>query len=99
MSKMADLPCDRLKPGPPLLQFGPWETTSMKTRGGLALSKRWAMMFTCLTTRAIRIEVMESMTTSSFINHSAVRRLIALRENMRELDSTWELFLLVQRRP
>ena len=88
--KMADLPCDRLTPGPPFTSvgvdtFGPWEITSRRTRGGLALSKRWAIMFTCLTTREIHIEVIESMTSSSFIN--AVRRLIALRGNIREFRS------------
>lgn len=34
-------------------------------------------MFTCLTTRAAHIEVVESLSSSSFIN--AMRRLIALR--------------------
>ena len=87
---MADLLCDRLTPGPPFTSvgvdtFGPWEITSRRTRGGLALSKRWVIMFTCLTTRAIHIEVIESMTSSSFIN--AVRRLIALRGNIREFRS------------
>ena len=89
---MPDLPCDRLTPGPPFTSvgadtFGPWEITSRRTRsrGGLALSKRWAIMFTCLTTRAIHIQVIESMTSSSFIN--AVRRLIALRGNIREFRS------------
>ena len=43
------------------------------------------IMLTCLTTRAINIEVIKSMTSSSFIN--AVRRLIALRGNIREFSS------------
>ena len=34
-------------------------------------------MFTCLTVRAIHVEVIESMDTSSFIN--ALRRFLALR--------------------
>ena len=88
--KMADLPRDRVTPGPPFTSvgvdtFGPWEVVARKTRGGLACSKRWAIMFTCLTTRAIHIEVIESMTSSSFIN--AVRRLIALRGNVTEFRS------------
>ncbi|KAK3750306.1 hypothetical protein QZH41_001774 [Actinostola sp. cb2023] len=79
---MADLPAERLTPSPPFTYvgldvFGPWEVVARRTRGGLAHSKRWAVIFTCLTTRAIHIEVIESMDTSCFIN--AMRRFLALR--------------------
>ena len=79
---MADLPADRLEPGPPfsnvgLDTFGPWSVVARRTRGGRANSKRWAILFTCLTTRAIHIEVVEELSTSSFIN--ALRRFYALR--------------------
>ena len=80
--KMADLPIDRLTPAPPfsyvgLDVFGPWLVSARRTRGGVANSKRWAVLFTCLTTRAIHIEVIESMDTSCFI--TALRRFLALR--------------------
>ncbi|KAK3107024.1 hypothetical protein FSP39_005438 [Pinctada imbricata] len=80
--KMADLPKDRLTPGPPFSavgvdMFGPWQITTRKTRGGAAQSKRWAILFTCLTTRAIHIEVVEDMSSSSFIN--SLRRFTAIR--------------------
>ncbi|XP_061193706.1 uncharacterized protein LOC133201933 [Saccostrea echinata] len=83
--RMADLPPDRITPGPPFSAvgvdtFGPWTIVTRKTRGGQAESKRWAIMFTCLTTRAIHIELVESMSSSSFIN--ALRRFIALRGNV-----------------
>jgi hypothetical protein len=79
---MGVLPEDRLKVQPPFSSigvdvFGPWEVITRKTRGGAANSKRWAALFTCLSTRAVHIEVLESMSTSSFIN--AFRRLVALR--------------------
>ena len=79
---MADLPLDRLIPGPPFSSvgldvFGPWPVVTRKTRGGSAQSKRWAVLFTCLTTRAVHIEVIEDMSSSCFIN--ALRRFIALR--------------------
>ena len=79
---MGVLPEDRLKVEPPFSNigvdvFGPWEVITRKTRGGAANSKRWAVLFTCLSTRAVHIEVLESMSTSSFIN--AFRRLVALR--------------------
>lgn len=80
--KMADLPLDRLTPGPPFTSvgldvFGPWPVVTRRTRGGSAQSKRWAVLFSCLTTRAVHIEVIEDMSSSCFIN--ALRRFVALR--------------------
>lgn len=79
---MADLPADRLTTEPPFTRvgldvFGPWNITTRRTRGGSADSKRWAVLFTCLGTRAVHIEIIESMSTSSFIN--ALRRFFAIR--------------------
>ena len=79
--KMADLPIERLTPAPPFTYvgldvFGPWQVTTRKTRGGAAQSKRWAVVFICLTIRAIHIELIETMDTSSFIN--ALRRFFAV---------------------
>ena len=79
---MADLPPDRLEPGPPFTNvgvdcFGPWEVFSRRTRGGHASSKRWAVMFTCLTTRGVHIEVVEQLSSSSFI--MALKRFTAIR--------------------
>nr|XP_034305596.1 uncharacterized protein LOC117682359 [Crassostrea gigas] len=82
LQKMADLPSDRITPGPPFTTvgvdtFGPWTVLARKTRGGVINNKRWAIMFSCLTTRAIHIEVIEEMSSSSFIN--ALRRFEAIR--------------------
>lgn len=79
---MADLPSDRITPGLPFTTvgvdtFGPWTVLARKTRGGVINNKRWAIMFSCLTTRAIHIEVIEEMSSSSFIN--ALRRFEAIR--------------------
>ena len=84
--KMADLPPDRLTPGPPftfvgLDTFGPWNVVARKTRGGHAASKRWAIIFTCLTSRAIHLEVVDELSTPSFIN--ALRRFLAIRGPVR----------------
>jgi hypothetical protein len=57
--------------------FGPWNMAARRTRGGHASSKWWAVLFTCLATRAVHIELLESMDTLSFIN--ALRRLMAIR--------------------
>lgn len=80
--QMADLPADRLQPGPPFTSvgvdtFGPWQIVTRSTRGGHANSKRWAVLFTCLVTRAVHIEVIEDLSSSSFIN--SLRRFIAIR--------------------
>ncbi|XP_028410555.1 uncharacterized protein LOC114533252 [Dendronephthya gigantea] len=88
--KMADLPPERVHPSPPFTNigidvFGPWYVVARRTRGGHASSKRWAVLFTCLATRAVHIEPIESMDTSSFIN--ALRRFMAIRGPVRLIRS------------
>ena len=80
--RMADLPADRTEVAPPFTNvgfdvFGPWMVHTRKTREGTTNSKRWGLVLTCLTSRAVHIEVLESMDTSSFI--CALRRFFALR--------------------
>lgn len=65
---MSDLPEDRMCTDPPfrcvgLDVFGSWLVAVRKTRGGQAEAKRWAVIFKCMSTRAIHIEVIESMDT------------------------------------
>ena len=79
--KMSNLPADRLTEALPFTQvgldvYGPRSVCAHRTRGGLSESKRWVVMFTCLVTRAVHMEVVESLSTSSFIN--ALRRLTAI---------------------
>lgn len=88
--KMASLRSDRLTVDPPFTHigldvFGPWSATARRTRANSAESKRWAVMFTCLCTRAVHIEVVESMSTSSFIN--ALRRFLSIRGPVKNLRS------------
>lgn len=87
---MSDLPEDRVTPGPPFSSvgvdvFGPWNVVARRTRGGMANSKRWAVLYTCLTTRAIHIEVIKELSTSAFIN--ATRRFISIRGMVSEFRS------------
>ncbi|XP_076849293.1 uncharacterized protein LOC143497287 [Brachyhypopomus gauderio] len=87
---MADLPAERLQCDPPfsfvgLDVFGPWDVTTRRTKGGQANSKRWAVLFTCMSTRAIHIEVIETLSSSSFIN--ALRRFFAIRGPAKQLRS------------
>ncbi|RXN35870.1 hypothetical protein ROHU_003454 [Labeo rohita] len=87
---MAELPEDRLSTDPPFTYvgldvFGPWPVTVRKTRGGQSDAKRWGVIFSCMSTRAIHIEIIESMDTSSFIN--ALRRFFAIRGTVKLLRS------------
>ena len=88
--KMADLPEDRLKRAQQFSYvgvdtFGPWVITQRRTRGGTVNPKRWALMFTCLVTRAVHLEVIEELSTASFIN--ALSRFVALRGPVIEFRS------------
>lgn len=77
--KMSDLPAEQLNVGVDV--FGPWTVSSIRTRGGLAEDKCWAVIFTCMVTRAVHIKVLESLSSSSFIN--ALRRFTAVRGPVR----------------
>ncbi|KAJ7317359.1 hypothetical protein JRQ81_003521 [Phrynocephalus forsythii] len=79
---MAYLPPERLSPGPPFTNvgldvFAPRSVTAHGTRGSQANSKCWGTISTCLSIRAVHIEVIESMDPSIFIN--ALRRFQAYR--------------------
>ncbi|XP_062714411.1 uncharacterized protein LOC134291109 [Aedes albopictus] len=84
--KMGPLPVARITPyvraftfvG--LDYFGP-----LTVRVGLAKAKRWVALFTCLTTRAIHLEVAASLTTDSC--KQAIRRFIARRGAPQEIYS------------
>lgn len=88
--KMSDLPSDRVIVSPPFTYcgvdvFGPYNVIARRTRGGQANSKRWAVLFTCLGIRAVHIEVIDEMSSSSFIN--AVRRFISIRGPVKQFRS------------
>ncbi len=88
--RMSDLPMDRVTVDPPFTHvgldvFGPWSITSRRTRGGSPDSKRWVVIISCLSTRAVHLEFIESMSTSSFIN--ALRRFLAVRGPVKHFRS------------
>ena len=83
--KMADLPDDRLNPAPPFTYcavdyFGPWYV-----RKGRSEVKRYGVLFTCMASRAIHLEIAHSLDTDSFIN--AYRRFVGRRGPIRQLRS------------
>ena len=84
--QMADLPLERLQPEQPpftfvgLDYFGPF-----MVKHGRGEAKRYGCVFTCLTTRAIHIEMIKSLETDSFLN--GLRRFMARRGHPRKLWS------------
>ena len=84
--KMADLPSARVKPDEPAFSstgmdyFGPFEI-----KQGRSTRKRYGVIFTCMSSRAVHIEVADTMETSSCID--AIRRFIARRGNVKNIYS------------
>ena len=75
--KMSDLPKDRLEPSAPFTYsavdyFGPFFI-----KEGRKEIKRYGVLFTCMSTRAVHLETANSLTTDAFIN--AYRRFICRR--------------------
>lgn len=83
---MADLPQVRVIGDTPAFAsvgidyFGPFEV-----KHGRKTEKKYGVIFTCLASRAIHLEIAESMTTDSFIN--AFRRFMCRRGNVRSVVS------------
>ena len=76
--KMADLPKERVTPGqPPFSHVGIDYFGPFMVKQGRSQVKRYGCIFTCLTIRAVHIEIAHSLDTDSFIN--ALRRFIARR--------------------
>nr|XP_027237831.1 uncharacterized protein LOC113828955 [Penaeus vannamei] len=95
--EMADLPEDRIIPGqPPFTHTGTDCFGPFLVRKGRSNLKRYGIVFTCLTSRAVHIEVMDSMETDSFIN--ALRRFTARRGPVKSIRSDNGTNLVVQRK-
>ena len=84
--KMAYLPEDQVTPSKPPFSFtgidcyGPFQV-----RRGRTTVKRYGVLFTCLSVRAVHIEVVHSLDTPSFIN--PLRRFNAQRGRPEEIRS------------
>ena len=65
---MADLPASHVTPSPPFSYsgmdcFGPFHT-----KQGRKEYKRYGLIFTCLSSRAVNVEILEDLTTDAFMN-------------------------------
>jgi hypothetical protein len=84
--KMADLPVDRVTPcSPPFTYVGVDVFGPMMVKRGRSQEKKYGCLFTCLTTRAIHIEKLDSLEASSFIN--ALVRFVSRRGSPEKIRS------------
>ena len=84
-AKMPSLPSDRLCEEPPFTYCGVDLFGSFITKEGCKELKHYGALFTCLSSRAIHIETVTSLSTDSFI--LCLRRFISHRGNIRLLRS------------
>ncbi len=83
--KMADLPSERVNPSPPFAYTGMDVFGPFYIKEGRKELKRWGIIFTCLSSRAVHLETLNFMNTDSFLN--ALRRFVSRRGKVRELRS------------
>ncbi|XP_064116526.1 uncharacterized protein LOC135222369 [Macrobrachium nipponense] len=82
--QMANLPPDRVESGkPPFYRTGVDLFGPFFVKRGRAQIKHWGVIFTCLSMRAIHLEVASNLTSDSFI--SAFRRFLARRGHVRTI--------------
>ena len=83
---MADLPAARLQVGqPPFFHTGVDLFGPFLVKQGRSVVKRYGCIFTCMTMRAVHLEVVHSLSADSFI--SALRRFIGRRSNVAHIHS------------
>lgn len=83
---MADLPRNRVVPDePPFTRSGVDLFGPFNVKRGRSHVKRYGVIFTCLASRAVHIEMATSLETDSFIH--ALRRFIARRGQVKEMRS------------
>ncbi|KRZ08868.1 hypothetical protein T11_6981 [Trichinella zimbabwensis] len=85
VAKMAPLPADRIRVTQPFENTGLDIAGPFFTRQGKKVNKNYICLFTCMTTRAVHLEVVSEMTAPRLLQ--ALRRFIARRGKPRVLQS------------
>ena len=74
---MGNLPPERLQPSAPFVHCGMDCFGPMDSKNGRKTEKRYGLILTCLASRAVHVEMLDSLSTDAFIN--GLRCFIALR--------------------
>ena len=84
--KMADLPLERILPDlPPFTNVGLDYFGPIEVRRGRGTIKRYGVIFTCMTSRAIHLEIAHTLDTDSCIH--ALRRFVCRRGQVKHIRS------------
>lgn len=83
--RMADLPSERVNPSPPFTYCGIDCFGQFSVKQGRKVYKRYGLIITCFSSRAIHIEMLDSLSTDSFVN--GLRCFIAIRGTVRQIKS------------
>ena len=83
VQKMADLPADRVEEAPPFTNVGCDVFGPFPVKEGRKHFKRYGLLFTCMSSRAVHIEVLDDLSTDCFIQ--SWHCFLALRGNVKLL--------------
>ncbi|XP_071963839.1 uncharacterized protein [Antedon mediterranea] len=85
LQRMADLPVERAEAGPAFSYCGVDFFGPIIVKNGRKELKRYGVLFTCLVSRSVHLEIASSLSTDSFMN--AFRRFLCRRGPVRQMRS------------
>ena len=83
VQKMADLPADRVEVTPPFTNVGCDVFGPFPVKEGRKCMKRYGLLFTCMSSRAVHIEILDDLSTDCFLQ--SWRCFLSLRGNVKLL--------------